>query len=420
MEDYVYDSSDDTELLLECALYELKQWNNADCIEIGFGSGRIMLELAESLHTNKVSGSDINKNAYDKLQNKISSLTENIKSKITLSNTPFFDGFNNKKFDFIIFNPPYLPSDSTDKYLSDDERNSLIGGKKGVETTISFIEKSSDHIHPNSIILFIASSRSNISFLDENIIRLGYKYSILKKKSFGFENLYCYKLVPREALKYVLTNNTTIKFLSKGSRSYVFTIDSNKKIVLKQGINDMTSNFQKEFEILGTLQGIIRVPKPFNLLPNLMIMEKIEGLRADKHSERLDIAVFLLDCAMVLDSLLIFKKEFSRPFTNVIVNEKEIVMIDFERAIIGKRGNMNQLCEFLKREKLLDEESANRVRRTNDEFSENFIKNMENSGFNKNMLSNRIEYFKKSYNDIRRTYHKSLIDCLKIGGDYNE
>jgi predicted Ser/Thr protein kinase len=414
MDDYIYERSDDTNLLIERVVKEVSSKNSLICAEVGFGNGELLLNLVKMNQIKKIYGSDINENSYSKMINNVKSLSDEEKKKISLSYKEYLEEFSNIKFDYIFFNPPYLPSEKNDKYLSENEKKALVGGKKGVETSINFLERIRINIHSNSIILLIVSSLSNNSFLTKRIHELGYDYSIIDKMQFDFEKLFCYKIWPREALKYTIDNNLDLDYLSKGSRSFVYTLKSDNNVVLKQGINDMNSNFKKEFELLEILHDIIRVPKPISLHDNLLLMERIYGIRADKYPDRYSIAVALIDFALVLDAAKIFKKEFSRPFTNLIVNKNnEITIIDFERAVIGKRGNMNQLCEFLKRDKIIDEESANLIRNINENFYNEFDKSLNIKENNESSLKIRINHLRYKFQDKRKHYNEEIAKMLK-------
>ena len=55
----------------------------------------------------------------------------------------------NKRFDTIIFNPPYLPDELKVKDLT------LEGGKKGYEVIEKFLNDVSNHLKPDGAILII-------------------------------------------------------------------------------------------------------------------------------------------------------------------------------------------------------------------------------------------------------------------------
>ena len=411
MKEYVYEPSDDTMLLYRCALRALEPLSNAHCFEAGFGMGTLVLELATKSNVLSIDCSDINENAIRMLSDKIKLLDDSIKNKISLSSKEYIDGFPEKKYDLLLFNPPYLPADHTDRHLSLLEKNSLVGGKKGIETGLEFLKRALLHIHDNSVILVVASSHANIPLFEESARRLGYDISIMESNRIGFETLHCYNAVPGPALSYALNNNTMIEYLSKGSRSYVYSFANNKKIVCKQANIGVESNITKEYEMLQLLKDIIRVPKPYNHSHRILIMERIYGRRADRHDDALGIASFLVNAALILDALSIFKREFSRPYTNLLVGEdNSMCLLDFERSIIGRRHNMNQLCEYLKRQGMINDNDAITIRELNDEHSSIF---QEKCDYKQISSLKDKALLLQEYDGLREKYHNSIMEIIK-------
>lgn len=96
------------------------------------------------------------------------------------------------KFDLIIFNPPYLPSDGR----TDDIRWS--GGYEGIEVIMEFFKQAKDHLKDNGKILFVFSSHSNQTKLKRFLERLGFELEILAKKRIFFEEILVGKVVPQK------------------------------------------------------------------------------------------------------------------------------------------------------------------------------------------------------------------------------
>jgi len=60
-----------------------------------------------------------------------------------------------------------------------------------------------------------------------------------------------------------------------------------------------------------------------------------------------------------LDTLGVFKNEFQRPFTNVLINEKKLFLVDFERGQLNKYWkNLPQYLQYLVAARVLDREEA--------------------------------------------------------------
>lgn len=84
------------------------------------------------------------------------------------------------RFDLIIFNPPYLPKNSSEP---ENSRISTTGGKLGNEVINEFLKQARDYLNKNTRIFLLTSSLSGkIDFLN-------YNKKILAKKKLFFEEL---------------------------------------------------------------------------------------------------------------------------------------------------------------------------------------------------------------------------------------
>ncbi len=90
-----------------------------------------------------------------------------------------------KKFDVIIFNPPYLPEDKAEP---EDSKVATTGGEKGGEVINRFLRQARNHLVINGRIFLITSS------LTKGINWLDYEKSILARKKLFFEELYVWRL----------------------------------------------------------------------------------------------------------------------------------------------------------------------------------------------------------------------------------
>ncbi|MCR8487527.1 MAG: class I SAM-dependent methyltransferase, partial [Crenarchaeota archaeon] len=103
--EYVYEPSDDTELLAKAVIRNIKPFSKA--LEIGTGSGAIAILLAKL--GCDVTATDINPKAIEVA--KENATQNNVKIRFIVGD--LFAGLN-EKFDTIVFNPPYLPEDDFD------------------------------------------------------------------------------------------------------------------------------------------------------------------------------------------------------------------------------------------------------------------------------------------------------------------
>ena len=128
----------DTEILIEEAVKLFDLSEKIDILELGTGSGCIVISLLNEYKRAYAVGIDISEKALSiTKKNAINNIVDN---RLDLLNVSWFDEDIqtkiNKKFDIIISNPPYIPS-SEIPLLDDEVRNfdpliALDGGKDGL------------------------------------------------------------------------------------------------------------------------------------------------------------------------------------------------------------------------------------------------------------------------------------------------
>ncbi|MBC8295288.1 MAG: peptide chain release factor N(5)-glutamine methyltransferase [Pelagibacterales bacterium] len=135
----------DTELIVEEALNYLPKDKYRKILDIGTGSGSILISiLLERLKSNGV-GLDISKNAI-KIA-KINAKLQHVHNRITFVNTDV-DKYNLGKYDLVVSNPPYIKRNKISR-LEEDVKNfepklALDGGYDGYSKIEKVIEKSSN------------------------------------------------------------------------------------------------------------------------------------------------------------------------------------------------------------------------------------------------------------------------------------
>jgi len=175
----IYEPSEDSYLLREVIEKEIPKLKNKNpdltILEIGAGSGiqlRKILDLG--IKKQNILGTDINPEAI----NFLSFLGFNV------LNSNLFEKIN-KKFDVIIFNPPYLPED---KLEDKESKTSTTGGKKGSEVINKFLEQAKDYLNKEGIIFLLTSS------LTREIDFRTYEKELIASKKLFFEELYVWIL----------------------------------------------------------------------------------------------------------------------------------------------------------------------------------------------------------------------------------
>ena len=181
----VYEPADDSELLRDEAKNYAKKANLI--LDMGTGSGIIAIACALENPQAKVIGIDISKEA-------VACAKENAKSN-NAKNCEFFvsDLFANKKlqgkkFNLILFNPPYLPTAKNEK-IKGKLNLAFDGGKSGRETIDRFLDEFEKYIAPGGILLMVDSSLDGTNKTLEKLKTKGFKTKIIASKSFFFEKL---------------------------------------------------------------------------------------------------------------------------------------------------------------------------------------------------------------------------------------
>ena len=173
-DDLVYMPSDDTFLLAENL--EIKEGQSV--LEIGTGSG--LVSMYASLLSDDVTATDINYNALE--------LAEKNFNNIKLEFGDMFEPVKDKKFDVILFNTPYLPTDSDD-IINDDLNYAFDGGLDGRKVIDRFINEVSNHLNDKGIVQMIQSSLSNNERTLDMFDAKGFIAEIAKSESFFFEEI---------------------------------------------------------------------------------------------------------------------------------------------------------------------------------------------------------------------------------------
>tara|TARA_B100000989_G_scaffold10226_1_gene6925 strand:- start:1968 stop:2810 length:843 start_codon:yes stop_codon:yes gene_type:complete len=169
----------DTELVIEKVLDLTAHKKKLNVLEIGIGSGCILLSILKERKSFYGTGIDISKNCLN--ISKLNAIKLNVTSKLKLYKSNV-DKLILGKYDLIISNPPYIKNRDL-KYLEDnvvkfEPRLALDGGLDGLSAIRKIIKKSSELIKKNGrLVLEIGSNQKN------DVI------SLLKKKGFYINSI---------------------------------------------------------------------------------------------------------------------------------------------------------------------------------------------------------------------------------------
>ena len=164
----------DTELVIEKVLDLTTYKRKLNILEIGIGSGCILLSILKERKSFCGTGIDISKGCLK--ISKLNAIKLNVTSKLKLYKSNV-DKFNLGKYDLIVANPPYIKNNDL-KYLEKnvakfEPRLALDGGLDGLSVMRKVIKKSSELIKRNGKFVL------EIGFDQKNRV-----ISLLKKEGF--------------------------------------------------------------------------------------------------------------------------------------------------------------------------------------------------------------------------------------------
>ena len=147
---------DDTEILVEKAIDYIDKYSLKNIIDICTGSGCIGISIANNSSIDKVLLVDISKSALDVAEKNVK--LNNVKKDISLIRSDLFLNIpNNIKYDIIVSNPPYIPTNdilSLDVKVQKEPRLALDGGKDGMDIYRSIINDARPYLKDNGFLLF--------------------------------------------------------------------------------------------------------------------------------------------------------------------------------------------------------------------------------------------------------------------------
>jgi release factor glutamine methyltransferase len=175
----VYEPAEDTFLLADNL--EVERMSRA--LEIGTGTGLIAIVAARK--ASKVIATDVNPHALDcTLKNIITNKAFNVE----LRKGDLFEPVEDEKFDLILFNTPYLPTEE-DEAVGDELEAAWNGGPSGREVIDRFLDGVKDHLNPRGKVQMVQSSLSDNEKTLEKLEELGFQASITAREKGFFEEM---------------------------------------------------------------------------------------------------------------------------------------------------------------------------------------------------------------------------------------
>ena len=178
----------ETELMIEYLINIFKR-KKINILDIGTGSGCILISLLAELINSKGIGVDISEKALIIANKNV--LNHKLSNKVKLLNRSF-EKIYDKKFDLIVSNPPYIKT-SDIKNLAEDVRNfepkiALDGGNDGLDLIKKVIYKSTYILKLDGL---LALEIGNNQYKKVSNLLIRNKFKIVKKVKDYRDNIRC-------------------------------------------------------------------------------------------------------------------------------------------------------------------------------------------------------------------------------------
>ena len=152
-------------------------------LEIGTGSG--IVAMYASKLTDRITVTDIN---FDACQLAEKNFRDNGIENIEILFGNLFEPVKNRKFDVILFNTPYLPTEEGE-VLEDTINYAFDGGLNGRKVIDLFLNEVGNHLNEGGIVQLIQSSLSDNKKTLDMLDELGFIAEIADSEHFFFEDI---------------------------------------------------------------------------------------------------------------------------------------------------------------------------------------------------------------------------------------
>jgi len=184
----------ETEILLEKAIKLAQQNGFENTLELGVGSGCVLLSLLRQMPALKGVGVDVSKKALDVCQKNAEALGVEKRCKLVCKSwfdADFLDAFEHP-FDLIVSNPPYIKTADLDKLEKEvrlfDPLVALDGGKDGFESYIQ-IAKLAPHLLKDEGYLLLEIGLGQMQNVKKTFEKQGFKYVATLADLAGIERM---------------------------------------------------------------------------------------------------------------------------------------------------------------------------------------------------------------------------------------
>ena len=178
----------DTEILVEEVIKIAQKYNSPRILDLCTGSGAIAIALKKFVPNADITAVDISEKALEIAQKN----AKKLETKINLLKSDLFDKLDNKKFDIIVSNPPYIRKDEIKKLSEEVQKEpkiALDGGEDGLDFYRIITEQAINYLKTGSFLCFeIGYNQKNdvIKIIEDE---QNYKNTYCKKDLYGNDRI---------------------------------------------------------------------------------------------------------------------------------------------------------------------------------------------------------------------------------------
>ena len=178
----------DTEILVEEVIKIAQKYNSPRILDLCTGSGAIAISLKKFVPNADITAVDISEKALEIAQKN----AEKLEAKINFVKSDLFDKLDNKKFDIIVSNPPYIRKDEIKKLSEEvqkEPKSALDGGEDGLDFYRIIAEQAINYLKTGSFLCFeIGYNQKNdvIKIIEDE---QNYKNTYCKKDLYGNDRI---------------------------------------------------------------------------------------------------------------------------------------------------------------------------------------------------------------------------------------
>ena len=192
----VYEPSEESKMLATAASDHTKRskpLGGISVLEMGCGCGIASLAAAKA-GAKEVLGVDISPEAVRCAND--NAKRNKIKNARFIESDLFESIPKNKRFDIILFNPPYLPTRYKDK-MNGPLDYAFDGGKDGRRLLDVFLPQFGKYLNPSGSLLLVQSDLNGPIKTKRKLKELGYKVDVALREAFPLEVVYIYRAMGR-------------------------------------------------------------------------------------------------------------------------------------------------------------------------------------------------------------------------------